>query len=112
MLITVLACTFLSACTGLFPSIRHSPELAQAERSLATTLAPGWTTQTLARDQKAQLEQDLYSLIRTPELQQLIAEALSHNRDLSVAALRLKTSHLALAEARSQRLPELNLGLN
>lgn len=59
---------------------------------------------------KFKVARDISSLIDTPKVQALIAEALSANPDLSATAYRLKASGLLLSETSSAFLPSLNIG--
>ncbi len=105
-----LPAAILSACAVLPGG--YTPDEDKVQDDVGAGLPEQWTVQATVLQDKSDLRENLYGLIKSPELQSLVKEAITNNQDLKAAAMRLQASRLALAETRSQRLPQLNLTLN
>lgn len=90
----LLSCAALSACVSLAPEYQRPP-LAVAER---------WPASTTAAAQRLHWRQ----FFLDPALQQVIASALQHNRDLRVAAETLLATQALYRVQHAARLPALN----
>ena len=86
-----LAALTLNGCTSLAPSYQTPAIELPADAPLDTTASRWWTTS------------------GDPALAALIEEALTHNRDLLLAAARIEQARAALGIARADQLPDAAL---
>ncbi len=76
----------------------HAPELAPELQTPFTTAAPG----TIATEAP---RQEWWRLYESPQLDALVAEAFTANRDLRAAAANLQAAEAVVSESKSARIP-------
>lgn len=104
---TALAlCLWLSGCASMAPPF----ETTASSYSSLLPSAYSHAAQPASAGQSLAADLDWHAYFADPALQRLIGQALAHNRDLRIAALRVREAQAAHDIQRSARLPTAGLG--
>lgn len=99
----------LAGCSSLSSTVTPAPAAAkntQAQTTQSTALVP---VQWQAPHEAGRVKQELTGLFNTPELKQLVQQALRSNPNLQQTALRFKEQQLLTGQSRAAQLPTVNL---